>query len=57
MKVERHVVILQDKSTYRAFPSLTVLPNGKWPWAFDRTARKEHVIHPPQDSGYRPPRA
>lgn len=48
----QHRVIYKDQYSYSAHPFIYKLMNGEWVIVFNRTVRREHVLHPPQDPDF-----
>ncbi len=48
-----HRVLYRDDHAYCAHPHLAVSAAGTWLMVFNRTVRRDVIIHPPQDPEYR----
>ena len=52
-EVLEHQVLYRDVHAYCAHPHLAVTARGSWLLVFNRTVRRDAILHPPQDPEYR----
>jgi len=44
-----HIIVFRDQHTYCAHPAITKTSTGDWLIIFNRSLRREHMLHPPND--------